>query len=303
MIMRKQERSMDRITKGWIIRFAATLVLLWSACWAAPRLIANVPQFPVRTTGEEQVVALERYFKLPPQDIVIVGSSLAYHMKDQFFTDGDVRNMAIPGDSPMTGLAIILAAPAAKPRVVAVETNILDRTLNTRLVEMFGTAQLRQPPLPPLRTLAALYQGARDDTLTYSKERIQSILAASPAPDRSARLVATIWDDWNRPLDRNILRQHAEQLKALAAKLEAQGVRVFFFEMPYPSRLNGSVFATTTREVLAEVIPPDDKRRLVFDYPLAEMRSEADGVHLDDRSSVIFAAALSRAIHERMTRD
>jgi len=154
-----------------------------------------------------------------------------------------------------------------------------------------------------LKKLAALYQGARDDTLTYSKERIKSILAAPPAPDRSARLVATIWDDWNRPLDRNLLRKHAEQLKSLAEKLETQGVRVFFFEMPYPSRLNGSVFATTTREVLADAIPPDDKHRLTLDYPFAEMRSEADGVHLDDRSSVIFAAALERAIHEKLARD
>src|SRR5581483_3164563 len=213
----------DRATQGWLTRFAITIALLGAACWAAPRLVPNLPQFPTRTTGEQQVVVLERYFKLPPQPIVVVGSSLAYHLKDQFFVDGDVRNMAIPGDSPLTGLAIIAAAPIAKPRAIAVETNILDRPLNQRLLDMFGTAQLHQPPLPPLRTLAALYQGARDDTLTFSQERIQSILAAPPAPDRSARLVATIWDDWNRPLDRDVLRRHAEQLKSLASKLDAQG--------------------------------------------------------------------------------
>ena len=73
--------------------------------------------------------------------------------------------------------------------------------------------------------------------------------------------------------------------------------------MPYPSRLNGSVYATATREVLAEVIAPDDKRRLTLDYPISEMRSEADGVHLDDRSSVVFAAALERAIHDKLARE
>ena len=294
---------MDREREGWLIRFAATVVVLWMACWAAPRLIENIPQFPVRTTGEEQVVALERYFKLPPQPIVVVGSSLAYHLKDWFFVDGDVRNMAIPGDSPLTGLAIIAAAPTAKPRAIAVEINILDRQLNQRLLGMFGTAQQDQPPLPPLRTLAAFYEGARADILTYSKERIQSILAAPPAPDRSARLVGTIWDDWNKPLDRNVLRKQAEQLESLSEKLQAQGVRVFFFEMPYPSRLNGSVYATATREVLAVVIAPDDKRRLNLDYPISEMRSEADGVHLDDRSSVVFAAALERAIHDKLAHE
>ena len=88
---------------------------------------------------------------------------------------------------------------------------------------MFGTAQQDQPPLPPLRTLAAFYEGARADILTYSKERIQSILAAPPAPDRSARLVGTIWDDWNKPLDRNVLRKQAEQLESLSCKRTAFG--------------------------------------------------------------------------------
>ena len=85
---------MDRAREGWPIRFAATVVVLWMACWAAPRLIENIPQFPVRTTGEEQVVALERYFKLPPQPIVVVGSSLAYHLKDWFFVDESMATSA-----------------------------------------------------------------------------------------------------------------------------------------------------------------------------------------------------------------
>jgi hypothetical protein len=33
------------------------------------------------------------------------------------------------------------------------------------------------------------------------------------------------------------------------------------------------------------------------------MRSEADGVHLDDRSAVIFATALERAIHAKLARE
>jgi hypothetical protein len=55
--------------------------------------------------------------------------------------------------------------------------------------------------------------------------------------------------------------------------------------------------------VLAEVIPPDDKRRLTLEYPAAEMRSEADGVHLDDRSAVIFATAVERANQEKLARE
>jgi hypothetical protein len=157
--------------------------------------------------------------------------------------------------------------------------------------------------LPPLRTLAAFYQGARDDTLTYSAERIRSIIAAPPRPDRSSAAVTIASDEWNRPLQRDTLVRDAETMKRLAAELEAQGVKVFFFDVPYPSQLDRSAVATQTREVLAEIIRPDDRRWLTLSYPAGEMRSEADGVHLDDRSSVVFAAALDKAIHDRLARD
>src|ERR1700724_1495664 len=156
---------------------------------------------------------------------------------------------------------------------------------------MFKDAKRPQPPLPPMRTLAAWYEGARNGSLPYSRTKIQSILASPPGPDRSSQSVDAIWLDWNRPLNRSVLLKHAQQIKTLAEKLESQGVRVFFFEMPYPSRLRDSLFAKTTHEVFAEVIGQDDKRRLDLRYPVDEMRS-VDGSHLDRRSAVAFAAAL-----------
>jgi hypothetical protein len=294
---------MDRPTRNWLIRFGATFALFMAACWAAPRLLGNVPDFLAATAGQMQEEVFDRYFKQPVADIVIVGSSLAYHLKDQFFERGDVRNAAIPGGTPNTGLAIIDAAPSALPRAIAIETNILDRELDEPLFEKFRNATRPQRPLPVMRTLAAWYEGARSNTLPYGKERIRSILAAPPAPDRSEAAVDMLWDDWNRPMNRVAMLKHAKQLKSLTDKLEARGVRIFFFEMPYPSRLNGSSYAATSREVLAEVIGPDDKRRLALEYPADQLRSVADGVHLDDRSSVIFAAALDKAIHDRLGRE
>ena len=181
------------------------------------------------------------------------------------------------------------------------ETNVLDRSLDEKLFETFKDAKRPQPPLPPMRTIAAWYQSARDGSLPYSRTKIQSIRASAPGPDRSSQAVDTIWPDWNRPLDRNLLLEHAQQIKVLAEKLESQGVRVFFFEMPYPSRLRDSLFAKTMHEAFAEVIGPDDERRLDLRYPLEEMRS-VDGVHLDERSAVVFAAALDAAISEKLGR-
>jgi hypothetical protein len=55
------------------------------------------------------------------------------------------------------------------------------------------------------------------------------------------------------------------------------------------------------REALARIIRPGDTRRLVLEYPAEELRSNADGIHLDDRSALIFAAALDDAIYKRLT--
>jgi hypothetical protein len=290
---------MDLISRGWLIRFTATFALLYAGCVAAPRFLEDIPQFPAVTGNAMQVDALDRYFKLPQLDIVIVGSSLAWHLKDWYFVRGNVRNAALAGGTPLTALAIIAAAPSERPRAIAVETNVLDRSLDENLFETFKDAKRPQPPLPPMRTLAAWYEGARNGSLPYSRTKIQAIRASAPGPDRSSQSVDAIWPDWNRPPNHDVLLKHAQQIKALAEKLESQGVRVFFFEMPYPSRLRDSLFAKTMHEVFAEVIDPNDERRLDLRYPLEEMRS-LDGSHLDERSAVIFAAALDAAVREKL---
>jgi len=292
---------MDAISRGWLIRFAATLALLYAGCVAAPRFLGDIPQFPAVTGKAMQIDTLDRYFRLPQLDIVIVGSSLAWHLKDWYFARGNVRNAALAGGTPLTALAIIAAAPSARPRAIAVETNVLDRPLDEQLFETFKDAKRPQPPLPPMRTLAAWYEGARNGSLPYSRTKIQSIVASAPGPDRSSQAVEAIWSNWIRPLDHDLLLKHARQMRTLAATLESQGVKVFFFEMPYPSRLRDSLYTKTTHEVFAEVIRPDDKRRLDLRYSPEGMRS-LDGVHLDERSAVIFAAALDAAIEEKLGR-
>jgi hypothetical protein len=277
----------------------STLALLYAACWTAPRLLGDLPQFPAVTSDDVQTGVMDRYFKLQQREIVIVGSSLAYHLKDWYFEHGNVRNAALPGGSSLTALAIIAAAPSARPRAIAVETNVLDRVLDESLFEKFKDAHRPQPPLPLMRTLAAWYEGARNDSLPYNRTKIRSIFASAPAPDRSSRSVDGIWADWNQPPNRDDALKHARQFKALAEKLESLGVTVFFFEMPYPSRLKDSLYTKTMHDVFAEVIGPDDKRRLDLRYPIEDMRS-VDGVHLDERSAVVFAAALGAAVKEKL---
>jgi|SRR5690348_8911095 len=291
---------METDARNWLAWFGGSFGLLLLGLWIAARLFV-VQQFPPVTTTQMQDEAFDRYFKLPRTDIAIVGSSLAYHLKDWYFERGDVRNVSVPGDSSLTGLAIIDAAPTALPKAIAVETNILDRALNREFFTRFKDIRRPQLPMPPFRTLAAWYEGVGYGTNRYIKPVIQSIIARPPGPrDRSAASADTLWAEWNKPLSKAALLVQAKQFKAMAAKLEARGVRIFFFEMPYPSKLNQSLYAITSRQVFDEVIAPDDDRRLTLDYAFEDMRSDADGVHLDERSSVVLAAALGDAIHKKM---
>jgi hypothetical protein len=291
---------MDR-AGTWLVKFGATFLLLWACCWAAPRLFANLPQFPPTTTDQMQVDTIDRFFRLPAPDVVLVGSSLSYRLKEQYFEHGDVRNLALNGGSSLTGMAIIAAAPSPRPRIVAVETDILERSIDNDLLERFKNAKRYVDTLRPLRSLAAYYQGVKDDTITYSHARIEAIVARPPAPDHALQQTAEVLREWNEPTRREAMAKGAATLKSLVEKLEAEGVLVFFHDVPYSSQLDRSVYATMAREALAEVISPDDKRRLTLEYPVEELRWNADGIHLDDRSAVIFAAALDDAIHKRLT--
>ena len=166
-------------SRNWLLKFAATFALLLACCWATPRLFANVPQFQPITTGQYQEQIFDRYFKLPRTEVVITGSSLAYHLREQYFEGGNVRNASLPGGSPLTALAIIDADPSARPRVIAVESNILDRAIQKDLVDKFKDARRPEPPLPAMRTLAAWYEGSRAGEFPFTRDYSLSFISLS----------------------------------------------------------------------------------------------------------------------------
>jgi hypothetical protein len=283
----------------WFVKFAITCLLLSAGCWAAPHVFKNLPQFPPATTDEEQVAIFERYFQLPVQDIVVVGSSLAYHLKEQFFERGNVRNAALPGGSPLTGLAIIATAPALRPPVIAVETNVLNRGIDNGLFQKFKDARRRDDMLRPLRTIAAYYQSAQDDVLTFDAARRQSILARAPATYDTERGIENALIEWNKPIYDAAMLNDATVLKSLVEKLEAQGVTIAFFEMPYPPKMHNTGYAVTARKILKQVFGDGNNRGLSLDYDASQLRW-LDAAHLDDRSAIIFASALDNAIRKKM---
>jgi hypothetical protein len=277
-----------------------TCTLLFASCWAAPHVFKNLPHFPPVTTDEQQAAVFESYFQLPALDVVVVGSSLSFRLKEQFFERGNVRNAALPGGSPLTGLAIIEASPALRPQVIAVEIDILTRGIDNAVFQKFKNSKRQDDMLRPLRTLAAYYQRKQDNVFTFDAVLRRSILERPAATYDTEQGIANAMVEWNKPIYREAMLKDAKTLKSLVETLESEGVKIFFFEMPYPPRMDQTLYATMTREVLDQIFGPANNRWLRLDYAAGELRWY-DAAHLDDRSAIIVAAALDNAITEKLT--
>ena len=283
----------------WLAKFGMICAVLLACCWVAPRAFTHLPQFPPTTTNQQQVVVFNRYFQLPALNVALVGSSLAYRLKEEFFEHVNLRNAAIPGGSSLTGLSIIGAAPALRPRVIAVEMNILDRGIDKSLYQKFKNGRQSDVFLRPLRTVAAYYQTALDDALTISESERRSMLAR-PAASEVSQHIETILAQWNQPLHEEDLVANANALSDLVKTLEDQGVAIWFFEVPQTLIFSQTRYAMTVHKVLDQVFGPNNRRWLRPEYPVDEMRW-SDGVHLDERSALIFALALDKAISRKFT--
>src|ERR1700722_14734119 len=115
--------------------FAAGLLLL--ACGVATAWFGNGLQLPSTTTRDGTLVTLNRYVREPVPDVVLVGSSLTFRLKEEYFATSGLRNLALAGGPPVTGLEIV-ANQSRLPRIILVETNVLSRATDTALVDKYS---------------------------------------------------------------------------------------------------------------------------------------------------------------------
>jgi hypothetical protein len=284
--------------KWWLLKFVLGGAVLLFGCTIGPRLFSNIPQFPPITTGGQRDEVLNRYFQSPVREIVIVGTSLSYRLKEEYFDGHDIRNAALPGEAPSTGLAVVLDHPRlVRPKVIAVETNIMNRSIDRALVDRYGRSVRNNDFLRPLRSLAAYYQFRQDNRNAADAAARQSIMDRSPAPRHGEN--AEIFLDMNRRDYDQAIINGVEELKGLVARAERDGIQVLLFELPYLPALEPTQFAEKTRLYLHRTFGADDPRWLKLNLPLSDLRWDGDGQHLDDRSAVIAALALQRAISFR----
>ncbi len=261
-------------------RLVALLLLL--VC-TVPVLL-NYSQLYARVYDDRRFPALSRYALEPTPEVALVGSSMISRVYEGYFQTR-LRNVAIGGGSPVTGLAIIASYPAL-PRIIVVETNILSRPVDPALVEKFGnndSAPFRW--FRPYRVAISYiyywlkYQSESDNVARLPRQPPSSY-------DIKTSLDETEVEYSGRSLDQQ-MAANTETLRGLVANLESRGCRIYFVELPYPGNLGNSHFAQTARS-LAHKAFPERAKWPDIDYHLPELRW-IDASHMDERSAIIVA--------------
>jgi hypothetical protein len=279
----------------WLIKCGAAAAIVMIACGFATVRFGSGLQMPATTTRDGTLITLSRYLREPVPDIVLVGSSITFRLKEEYFATRGLRNLALAGGSPVTGLEIVANQPQL-PALILVEANVLGRPTDAALVERYSRGDTAPFFFRPVRAAVAAYEQRLHAPLTYEQVAPDlRRLVAQPPSDFDSRIYADrALQQFNAEDPVNAARLNVKRIQELIRIVEQRGTRVLLFELPYSEPIEGSRFAATTREI-AHTAFPDSNRWLPVDVSRSELRW-ADGVHLDERSAVIVTQAMERAL-------
>ena len=280
----------------WFARCGLSAAMLLLACGIATAWFGSGLQLPSTTTRDGTLITLNRYAKEPLPDVALVGSSLAFRLKEEYFATPRLRNLALAGGSPVTGLEIVANQPRL-PRIVLVETNVLSRAIDTDLVERYSRSGNTEPLFfRPIRTIAAAYENWLHAPLVHTQVSLalRQLVERPPSRFDSHIYADRALQQFNAEDPSVAARMNAKRIEQLIPVVERRGGRVLLFELPYSEQLEGSRAATITREIIHSQFPDPD-RWLRIDYGRAELRW-ADGVHLDERSAVLVTQSIDSAL-------
>jgi hypothetical protein len=279
----------------WLIKCGAAAAIVLIACGFATARFGSGLQMPATTTRGGTLITLSRYLREPVPDIVLAGSSITFRLKEEYFATRGLRNLALAGGSPVTGLEIVANQPRV-PGIILVEANVLARPTDVALVERYSRGDTEPLFFRPVRAAVAAYEQRLHAPLTHEQVALDlRRLVGQPPGDFDNRIYADrALQQFNAEDPTDAVRASTKRIEELIRTVEQRGARVFLFELPYSEPVEGSRFATTTRAIVHAAFP-DSKRWLSIEMNRSELRW-ADGVHLDERSAIIVMQGMERAL-------
>jgi hypothetical protein len=279
----------------WLIKCGAAAAIVLIACGFATMRFGSGLQMPATTTRDGTLITLSRYLREPVPDVVLVGSSITFRLKEEYFATAGLRNLALAGGSPVTGLEIVANQPRL-PGIILIEANVLSRPTDTALVERYSRGDAEPFFFRPVRAAVAAYEQRLHVPLTHEQVKLdlRRLVGQPPSDFDSQVYVDRALQQFNAEDPTDVAQFNAKRIEELVRVVEQRGARVFLFELPYAEPLERSRYAATSREIIHAAFPGSN-RWLPIEVNRTELRW-ADGVHLDERSAVIVTQALERAL-------
>jgi hypothetical protein len=283
---------------SWLIRCAGIAAALLLACTLATAWIGSRLQQPAVTTRDGSLVTLNRYMSEPVPHVVLVGSSVTWRLKEEYFSLQRVRNLALAGGSPVTSLEIV-TKQRRLPKIVLIETNVLSRAVDRALVERFTDHDHTETFLRPVRTAVAAYETWNHPPPDPAQMRaaLEALLRQPPSEFDNHVYVERAVREENAQDPTTAARANADLIKQLIGGLEQRGTRALLIGIPFSPEIEDTSAVRATREIVQNTFP-DPNAWLRIDPRLSELRW-ADDVHLDERSALIVVRAIEKALAER----
>jgi hypothetical protein len=287
-------------TLSWLVKCALMATGALVACRLATVWIGSSLQQPAATPRDGSLVTLNRYVQEPTPDIVLVGSSVTWRLKEEYFSSPGVRNLALAGGSPVTSLEIV-AKQRRLPKLILIETNVLSRSVDSTLVERFaGSEHSDAFFFRPVRTAIAAYETWNHAPPDPARARasLQELLRQLPSRFDNRVYVDRAVKEMNAEEPTSVVRANTVLIKQFMGEVERRGARAFLIGIPFSPEIEDSRAVRVTKEIVQEAFP-DPNAWLPIDPPQTELRW-ADGVHLDERSALIVVQSIERALSARL---
>ncbi|QIG92804.1 hypothetical protein [Bradyrhizobium sp. 6(2017)] len=277
----------------WMLKFAIAVV----AAIGILKLAGGHESSPLATTTDAlNYATAARYVNNSSHKAVIVGSSLSVRMSDDYLASANIENLALSGESAVTGLKIAAEATPA-PKVVLIEANILVRRVNKDLIDKLAdqTSVFR-----PVRAVAQYYE-----TLMHapkSKEdarvRVDRLIASPPSSSSGTELAPQILAEAQAVPQQEAVHRTIADIRKFKAILESNGAIVLLFHMPCSPEYENTPLATRSTELASDAFPStSDWLNIAVDQ--SQLRW-TDGIHLDPRSAALVARFIGHEVDKFM---
>lgn len=266
------QRSLLPIAAAAVLSFTAYAAFVQFAPFSVPL---------VQSQEDTNMMRAQNFLATNPQT-VLVGSSLTFRLPPELL-EPQIANIGMVGGSSLTGLAIVDGS-GQRPKLVLVETNLLERPLDREAVQ----SQLRFPERFLRRHLRVFRTGYDPVDLLwramiYFTHHVDAIMP----PEAARHFYEGQQQFKSHPPELTAFRRNLKQAADLAASLEAKGVQVGFFEMPIDPGLMNSPADTMIRRETARTFPPG--RYCWLHLKITGGAHTLDGVHLTANDAAIIA--------------